>query len=51
MRISRIVWLLRQALPLTYRTRYRDPRGRQHFCVWRMWLGRSFDVDDVVVAA
>lgn len=48
-RISRLGWYLRQLVPTTYRTRYVDDAGLRHFTVWRMWLGRSFDVDDVVV--
>ena len=46
---GRIVWHLRQLLPLTYRSRYRDEAGRRHFCVWKMWMGRCFEVEDVVV--
>ena len=45
----RIEWLTRQLLPLTYRTHYSDSTGRRHFAVWRMWLGRVFDDEDVIV--
>lgn len=48
--MNRLIWTLKQALPLTYRTMYTDSDGRRHFTVWRMWLGRCFDVDDVVTA-
>lgn len=48
---ARVIWRLRQLLPLHYRTRYRDEAGREHFTVWQMWLGRCFAIDDVVVAA
>jgi len=44
-----IVWHLRQLLPLVYRTYYGDEEGNVHFCVWRMWFGRCFAIDDVVV--
>jgi hypothetical protein len=51
---QRFVWRLRQLLPLTYRTHYGlvkdDGTVEPHFCVWRMWMGRSFDITDVVVA-
>ncbi len=40
-------WTRKQLFPLTYRTRYEED-GVRHFCVWRMWLGRCFDIDDVV---
>lgn len=43
-----MVWYIRQLLPLHYRTRYIE-NGEQHFVVWQMWMGRSFNIDDVVV--
>jgi len=46
--VSRLVWALRQLLPLTYRTTYTES-GERHFTVWRMWFGRSFDVADHVI--
>lgn len=46
---QRPVWYLRQLFPLTYRTTYGE-NGQRHFCVWRMWLGRCYDIDDVVIA-
>lgn len=47
--MNRVIWYLRQLLPLHYRTRYTDSDGNRHFAVWRMWLGRVFAHDDVVV--
>jgi len=47
--MQRAIWYLKQLVPLTYRSRYSDARGK-HLCVWRMWMGRCFDVDDVVIA-
>jgi hypothetical protein len=46
---ARIVWYLRQLLPLHYRTRYRDSDGNEHFVVWQMFLGRCYAIDDVIV--
>lgn len=46
--LRKLVWLVQQLLPLTYRTRYWDAE-RQHFAVWRQWFGRVFCVDDVVI--
>lgn len=46
---QRAIWYMKQTLPLTYRSHYGE-NGRQHFVVWRMWLGRCFAIDDVVVA-
>ncbi len=44
---NRLVWMLRQLLPLHYRTRYTDEGGSRHFVVWQMWMGRCFAIDDV----
>lgn len=46
----KLSWSLKQLLPLLYRTRYTDGTGRRHFVVWRMWFGRVFAYDDVVLA-
>lgn len=48
MKKSRLIWTAKQLLPLTYRTTYLE-NGERHFCVWRMWLGQCFDIDDVIV--
>lgn len=47
--LSKVVWYLRQLLPLTYWSKYRDAHDQRHFCIWRMWFGRCFDVTDVIV--
>ena len=47
--MSTLRYYLKQILPLTYRTRYWDAQHQLHFCVWRQWFGRCFNVDDVVV--
>ena len=47
---ARLIWSLKQLFPFTYRTNYGDESGQRHFVVWRMWLGRCFAIDDVVVA-
>lgn len=44
-----IRWGLRQLLPLTYRSHY-EQDGKKHFTVWRMWLGKCFDQEDVIEA-
>jgi hypothetical protein len=48
MKAERIKWYVKQTIPLTYRTTYRE-NGVKHFTVWRMWFGRCFAVDDVIV--
>jgi hypothetical protein len=48
--MGRIVWHLRQLIPLHYRTRYIE-EGKEHFVVWQMWMGRCFAIDDVIVGS
>lgn len=43
-----MLWHLKQLLPLTYRTHYTDAKGK-HFVVWKMWLGRSYSIDDYII--
>lgn len=42
------LWYLKQLLPLTYRSQYGEG-GQERFCVWRMWLGRCFAIDDMAI--
>ena len=44
-----MIWKLKQLLPLTYRSIYTE-EGRTHFCVWKMWLGRCYAIDDILVS-
>jgi hypothetical protein len=48
--IERVKWYLKQIFPLTYRTNYRDEDHAPHYCVWNMWFGYSYNIDDVVIA-
>jgi len=42
-RINEIKWYLKQLIPLTYWTKYRE-NNKNYFCVWKMWFGKPFDV-------
>lgn len=44
--IKKAQWHLLQLLPLTYRSHYRDASNHKRFCVWKMWLGRVYAVDE-----
>lgn len=44
----RVTWYLKQLLPLTYRTHY-GKDGKEMFCVWRMWFGKCFDVEEYAI--
>ena len=41
--MKRILWYLRQLLPLTYVSQFKDGAGQSQLCVWKMWLGRCYN--------
>lgn len=43
-----MLWYIKQLFPCLYRTTYWQD-GKKHFVVWRMWFGRCFAIDDVIV--
>lgn len=43
-----MLWYLKQLLPLTYRTHFMQ-ENKKHFCVWNMWFGRCYNVEDYVI--
>ena len=47
--LSKLCWCFWQLFPCTYRTFYGDDFGRIHFAVWKMWFGRCYRVNDVIV--
>jgi len=40
--VERLRWYLKQLLPLVYVTTFTE-NGRRRLCVWRMWMGHSFN--------
>ncbi len=46
---SRLVWYLRQLLPLTYVSTYTEDDKRR-LSIWRMWFGRCFDIRTFTLA-
>lgn len=48
-KINRLIWSMKQLLPLSYWTKYRTQDGAQHFAIWRMWFGRCYDITTVIV--
>lgn len=44
--MNKIIWAIKQLLPLTYRTTYGE-NGKRYFCVWQMWFGRCFNITTV----
>ena len=43
--MDKLIWYLRQLLPLYYETHYGNEQG-WHFVTWRMWFGRCFGIND-----
>lgn len=42
---NKIIWYIKQLLPLTYRTEYKTEDGQRWYTVWNMWFGKSFNQD------
>lgn len=45
---SKLVWGLKQLLPLSYESNYRAKDGKFH-SEWRMWFGKPFHISYVKV--
>jgi hypothetical protein len=49
--MGKLRWYLKQLTPRTYWTNYGrsvdDATLEGHFCIWKMWLGRCYDVIDI----
>ena len=42
--MKKLVWMMKQLLPLSYATQYRTENNLQHVCLWKMWLGGCYQV-------
>lgn len=45
---GRLVWYVKQLLPLRYETEYLEGSQEKH-CVWRMWFGRCFWIHTTIL--
>lgn len=43
MNIEKLIWSVKQLLPLKYETNYSNNEGKFN-CVWRMWFGKPFNI-------
>lgn len=48
-RMQKLIWTLKQLLPLHYDSRYTEA-GQRHHVTWRMWFGRCFDIRDEITS-
>lgn len=46
--MSNLIWYLKQLLPFTYRSTFYE-NGDRHFCVWNMWMGHCYNIEDYVI--
>jgi len=45
--MDKLKWAIGQLIPRTYWTIYRKGENEQHFVIWKMWLGRTYDTVDI----
>lgn len=45
--MRRLIWCLKQLLPLRYESRFSDGDGICYHRTWRMWFGKVFCLRDV----
>lgn len=41
--MKKIVFYLKQVLPLTYWSKYKTPVGKTHVAIWSQWFGKVFN--------
>ena len=41
--MGKFKWYFKQIVPLTYISTFREDDQRK-LCIWKMWLGRSFNI-------
>jgi hypothetical protein len=46
---NKIVWYLKQCLPLTYDTTY-GQNGKHYVVIWKMFLGRCYKIQRYEIA-
>lgn len=53
---SRLLWVFKQMFPLSYKSEFISKAelgelGKRQLCIWRMWLGKCYDVQWYDLAA
>lgn len=43
-------WYMRQLLPLSYHSWFKEDDGKTYFTTWRMWFGRVFAMTKVEIS-
>lgn len=42
--MKRIIYYLKQLLPLTYYSKYRVQNGNKELAIWTQWFGKAFNI-------
>ena len=42
--MKKIIYLIKQLLPLTYYSKYRDQNGSKELAIWTQWFGKPFNI-------
>ncbi len=42
--MRKIIYYLKQLLPLTYYSKYRVQNGNKELAIWTQWLGKPFNI-------
>ena len=46
MRFLPFWWYLKQLFPFTYHTIYKQTDNRKYICIWNMWFGKCFNIEE-----
>lgn len=42
--MMKLIYILKQILPLTYYTKYRVQTGTKELAIWTQWFGKAFNI-------
>lgn len=42
--MNKLMYYIKQLLPLQYHSKYSLQNGENKFTIWRQWFGRPFDI-------
>lgn len=48
--MNKILFILKQLLPLTYYSKYRVQNGRKALTIWTQWFGKPFNIKQFTLA-
>lgn len=48
--MMKLIYILKQILPLTYYTKYRVQIGTKELAIWTQWFGKPFNIKRFTLA-